>query len=161
MIAAPHKDRYMLADIKAISWAKQRPGDKAIEAKMILGKSSCIQPAGYFTGRSHNRCVFIGALNFSNPNLAISFLQSDIFFLNILNFSTMPPKNTNEADQNKLTKDETEELIGHVRDRDALYNLAHKNYFRTDIQDNNWAEISSVMKKDGEWNLNISKCLIY
>ena len=146
---------------EAISGAKRRLGGRAIGAETILGKSSSIQPAGYFSRRSHNRCVFIGALNFSNPNSSISFLQSDIFFLNILNFSTMPPKKTNEADPNKLTKDETEALIGHVRDRDVLYNLAHKNYFRTYIKDNNWAEISSVMKKDGEWNLNISKCLIY
>ena len=92
MIAAPHKDRNILADIKAISWAKQRPGDKAIEAKMILGKSSCIQPAGYFSHSSPNCCAFIGPLNFSNPNSAISLLQSDASFLNFLNFSIMPPK---------------------------------------------------------------------
>ena len=73
----------------------------------------------------------------------------------------MPPKKTNEADPNKLTKDETEALIGHVRDRDVLYNLAHKNNFRTDIKDNNLAEISSVMKKDCEWNLDNSNFLTY
>ena len=52
------------------------------------------------------------------------------------------------GDTLKLTKAQTDKLIDHVRDREVLYNLTHKDYHKDDIKRNNWIEIAEKMGID-------------
>ena len=52
------------------------------------------------------------------------------------------------GDTIKLTKAHTDSLIDHVRDKDVLHNLTHKDYHRDDIKRNNWIEIAEKMGID-------------
>ena len=51
-----------------------------------------------------------------------------------------------------LNKEQTEQLIDHVRCRECIFNMKHRNYHRQDVKDNNWREMARDMGIDGEWN---------